>query len=114
MRSELFSERAGKSRSLSQGDFAGLIWVTIRTMRREGYFDEALDGLVTHEGVVIERPLLNAQDFVRTLKKSDIYGRLQQDRRPLVFQPSAPPSWLYAEVLFDTLEFACRGRFPVG
>jgi hypothetical protein len=30
-------------------------------MRCERYFDEAIDGLVTHEGVVIERPLLNAQ-----------------------------------------------------
>ncbi len=103
MRGELFSERAGRPRRLSHVDFASLIWATIRTMRREGYFDEALDGLVTHEGVVIERPLLNAQDFVRTLKESDISGRLQP--RPLVFQPSVPPSWRYAEILFDTLEF---------
>jgi len=74
-------------------------------MRREGYFDEALDGLVTSERVVIERPLLNAQDFVRALKKSDIYDRLNGGRSPSQYQPSAPPSWLAVEVLFDTLEF---------
>jgi hypothetical protein len=105
MRNELFSERAGRPRSLDEADFADLIWASIQAMRREGYLDEALDGLATSERVVIERPLLNAQDFVRTLKKSDIYSKLQEGRGPSLYKPSAPLSWWDAEVLFDTLEF---------
>jgi hypothetical protein len=106
MRHELFSERAGRPRSLSKSDFADLIWASIRVLRREGYFDEALDGLLTSELVVIERPLLKERDFVRTLKKSDIYRPLKEGRSPSQHQPSMPLSWMFdEEVLFDTLEF---------
>jgi hypothetical protein len=105
VRHELFSERAGRPRSLSVYDFADLIWASMRALRSKGYFDEALDGLVASGGVVIQRPLLTALDFVRILKKSDIHSALKMGRQSSEHQPSSPASWFDPEVLFDTLEF---------
>lgn len=100
-RDPLYSQRAGRPRRFTQDDFAALIWRSIRKLRQQGYFDEAVLGYERPDGARVA-PRLSQDDFLRALKKSDIYPDLQRSRE----YGWAPTSCVTdRDVLFDTIEY---------
>jgi hypothetical protein len=93
----LFSERHGRKRTLSDEDFAKLVWHTVNRFRRALYLGQKLS-----KPNPWDEPILTAQDFLRRLGVDDVHRHVMPGMRPT----GPPVSWIFhPDVLFDSLEY---------
>jgi hypothetical protein len=94
----LYSERAGRERTLSKVDFAELVWTGITEARAKGLFAEAFDGYVDVGGHRVAPRILDEEGyFLRALKKSGVATREQ-------VLGGAPIALVSGDVLLDFVE----------
>lgn len=99
MSHELYSERSGNPRIVDQADVATLIWKSVTDLSEAAGFASRLeDGI--RDGAHQRAPL-GEVEFLRTLKKRDVYLHLMDPRRK-----GKPVSWIFdRDVMLDTLEY---------
>lgn len=100
MTRQLYSDRAGRPRSLKQQDFVGLLWSGIQGARAKGLFAEAFQGHHTDDGEHVAARIHDEDGyFLRALKASAV--RVTADG----VSGGAPAGLLLQEdVLFDLIE----------